>query len=531
MRYFFSFCITLLSATLFAQPSQVTFGTAENEENYPMIRLSNGDFILAGCTKNAGFGGKDVLVTRTSANGNLIWSWQYGGSGDETALSISEAAGGGFIIGGESFSGDPNGDAFLLKIDGAGILQWWKDYGDNLYDITYSVSGLADGSIISAGLVEVAPLDYDAFLMKTDANGDTLWTRVIGLPGIEHAVNVIQTSDSGYIFCGKALGIGQGVCECWVVKTNSNGDTVWTRTYGGIGWDESMDIIEQPNGYIVCGGTNSEGASNYDFLLMHIDLSGNLVWVKQYGGQNVEASYCVQEVPNEGYVIAGYTETYSYTNSRGNDSANAFIVKTNYNGDTLWSMVYGGSLKEECFSIAHVPGTGYAFSGYTQSFGDSLQSYLFITDSAGYTGCLERRTAPVIFSPTFVQGSFAFNVNRGYAVTTPSVSQMNSSAASTVECTLPLQINDNTQKEAVLIYPNPVNTSSFTVHAGQNIAAVNVYAIHGQLISGTDTKTGSPVNVAIVSTPAVAGVYIVIITLEDGTVVKQKLVVTGIDEL
>lgn len=267
-----------------AQTTSVIFGTPENEENYPMIRLANGDFILVGNTKNSGFGNKDVFVTRTNASGFVIWSKQYGASGDETAVSVSPTSDGGFVVGGETFSADPDGDAFIFKIDSLGVLQWWKNYGGTLYDITYSVLGLANGDIVSAGLIETSPLDYDAFLMKTDMNGDTLWTKVIGQSGIDHAVTVIQTSDSGFIFCGKTLSVGQGSCDCWIVKTDMNGDTMWTSVIGGQGWDESMDIIEQPNGYIVCGGTNSEGNSNYDYFLMQLDLSGNLVWVKQYGG-------------------------------------------------------------------------------------------------------------------------------------------------------------------------------------------------------------------------------------------------------
>lgn len=523
MKHFLTVLFLCSSLWLFSQPTQITIGTPENEENYPMIRLSNGDFILAGNTKNIGFGGKDVLVTRTTPNGNLIWSRQFGGSGDETALSISEAAGGGFLIGGETFSNDPNGDAFIFKVDASGNLLWWKEYGDSFYDITYSVLGLSDGSIISAGLMEVSTLDYDAFLMKTDANGDTLWTKVIGLPGIEHAVNVIQTSDSGFIFCGKALGIGQGVCECWLVKTDANGDTLWTRTYGGIGWDEGMDIIEQPNGYVVCGGTNSEGASNYDFFLMQVDLSGNLVWIKQYGGPNVEASYCVQEVPNEGYIIAGYTETYSYTNSRGNDSANAFIVKTNYSGDTLWTMVYGGNLKEECFSVV-VNDSGYAFSGYTQSFGDSLQTYLFLTDSLGYTSCLERRVQPDIWLPTFVESGYSFNVNAGYQVNAPTMQQMNTGVNRTVNCTAPLSTATITAGKEISVFPNPTN-GSITVRSSSPMRMICLYNAHGDVI-GMQFPIATAGNELSVDTPHIPGVYSIAITFDDGTVGTKTIIVT-----
>ncbi len=519
MKIFGAFLLLVLCLSGNAQSAQQIFGTPENEENYPMIRLMNGDFVFAGNTKNTGFGGKDVLVTRTDAAGNLIWSKQYGGSGDETAISISETSNSGFVVGGESFSVDPNGQAFVFKIDATGVLQWWKDYGGAFYDITYSVIGLADGSIVSAGLMETSLGDYDAFLMKTDASGDTLWTKVIGLPGIEHAVNVIQTSDSGFIFCGKALGIGQGVCECWIVKTDMNGDTLWANVIGGQGWDEAMDIIEQPNGYIICGGSNSEGNSNYDFIIMQLDLSGQLVWVKQYGGIWVEDSYCVQEIPGEGYVLAGYTETYSYTNSRGNDSANAWIVKTDYAGDTLWSMVYGGSLKEECFSVAVVPNIGFAIAGYTASFGDSLQTYLFATDTAGFSGCLERRTQPTVFSPAFVQSNYAFNVTSGYVVATPSMGQMNTGTQRSVNCGSPLNVTDAILSDAS--FANPVS-SEFSFSTNRPIRQVSILAINGMFVS---QQNGDRASTLQITAPEIPGLYILSVNYADGSVENFKLVV------
>lgn len=523
----FLLALFLLPGTLsYCQtPTQYTYGTPETEDNFPMLRLSNGDFMQAGSTKNTGFGGKDVLVNRIDAAGALIWSRQYGGSGDETAISIAQTPDGGFIVGGETFSNDPNGDAFIFKIDASGILQWWKNYGGAFYDITYSVFPLASGDIVAAGLMETSTLDYEAFLMKTDQNGDTLWTKIIGVPGIDHAVTVIQTSDLGYLFVGKTLSVGQGSCDCFIVKTDANGDTLWTSVIGGAGWDESMDVIEQPSGYVICGGTNSEGNSNYDFFLMKIDFTGNLMWVKQYGGQWVEASYCVEEIPGSGFLIAGYTETYSYSNNRGSDSANAWIVKTDYNGDTLWSQVIGGNLKEECFSAAIIPPDNIAVSGYTASYSDSTETYIYFTDAYGTSGCTDRRTAPTVFSPNFVQGNYSFSVDAGYAVTTPSMSQMACPTQRTTVC-IPTSIEDYFPPDGAEIFPNPVNTSAFTVRAELNIVRVNVYHMEGRVTIGNVIEPLQPTGTMTIPTPKSAGVYFVNVTLEDGTVVKQKLIVT-----
>jgi hypothetical protein len=329
---------------------------------------------------------------------------------------------------------------------------------------------------------------------------------------------VIQTSDSGYIFCGKTLSVGQGVCDCWIVKTDASGDTLWTKVIGGAGWDESMDIIEQSNGYIVCGGSNSEGFSNYDYILMNLDFQGNLVWVKQYGGVWVEDSYCVQEVPGEGYIFAGYTETYSPTNSRGTDSANAWIVKVNYVGDTLWSMVYGGTLKEECFSVAVIPNSGFAFAGYTGSFGDSLQAYLFITDTAGYTGCNERRTQPTVFSPAFVDASYSFNVSGGLTVSSPTMQGMNTGTQRTLNCGSPL--NAPEAISPTLRFANPV-VGNLILDADRPMDHISIFSINGTLVSQENAENSLTFTAKV---PQASGLYILQVVFEDGNIENYKVI-------
>lgn len=111
---------------------------------------------------------------------------------------------------------------------------------------------LNDGGFLLAGLTEgMVQYDYDAFLLCTDANGDTLWTKKYGGPGIDHAVQVSQTSDAGFLFCGKILRYCAGSCDCWLVKTDANGELLWTNIIGGTGWDESMSLLERTGGYAI----------------------------------------------------------------------------------------------------------------------------------------------------------------------------------------------------------------------------------------------------------------------------------------
>lgn len=482
-KYILLFTLICFYFSASSQVFQFHYGTAFDDDGFPMKKLPDGGFILAGSSKGNNAGGKDASLYRMNSLGQLQWSKQYGGSGDETVLFVERTNNGGYVACGETFSASANGDAFLFRTDSLGNLLWWKNYGGADYDINYSVAPLSDGGFILAGLTQSGPADYDAFLIRTDSNGDTLWTKNYGGPGVDHAVQVIQTSDGGFIFCGKMLSYGAGSCDCWLVKTDANGNLQWTKTYGGAGWDESMDIVERPDGYAVCGGSNSTGAGNYDFMLFKTDLSGNLQWTKLYGGGNIEASYCIIDVPGKGYAFCGYTETFGPGHNRGTDSANVWLIQTDYNGDTIRSMAYGGTLKEECFALDRTNSGGFALAGYTGSFGDSLQAYLFTTDSTGFAGCNEKRSYPDVTIANFVSASYAITLPPGIPVSTFAATTSALNAAGTQLCGGPLSENEIPQTDfSIRVFPNPSH-ENISISFGNEIAEdLQIFDAYGNCV-------------------------------------------------
>lgn len=194
-------------------------------------------------------------------------------------------------------------------------------------------------------------------------------------------------------------------------------------------------------------------------------------------------------------------------------------MKTDYAGDTIWTMVYGGNLKEECFSAVVLPSDGVAFAGFSASYGDSTQTYLFITDSLGFTGCNERRTQPVVFSPSFVQGNYSFNINSGITVNSPTSSQMITGTQQTSVCT-PLAITDAVEME--IFFQNPVS-ETFELHSEKTMTRVCMYSANGQLLSDESVPG---ITSTMITAPDAAGMYVMIIYFADGTQGIRKLIVT-----
>jgi hypothetical protein len=529
MRKHLLFIAVFISSIAFAQQFQVGYGTIHREDAYAVDVTADGGYILSGSSFGNGTGGTDAMLTKTDSAGVIQWSKVYGGTGNELAIYVKAIPGGGYVFSGETFSADPAGDAFIARTDANGNLLWWKNYGTAGYDIAYDIKPLSDGTFIASGLVESATASYDAFLLRADANGDTLWTRTFSAPGIEHAVKVIQTSDNGFLFVGKMFTYANvpGWSDVWLVKTDANGDTLWTNIIGGPVWEEGMDIIESNGGYVLCGGESSFGSGLYDVLLMKTDLSGNLLWSKTYGGAYIEDCYSIVEAPSGGYAIAGYTETFGPGNSRGTDTSNAFVIRTDFNGDTLWTMSYGGLLKEECFSIANISGGGFALAGYTGSFGDSLNAYIFTIDSLGYSGCNERRAHPdVLSNPPFTETHHGVNVLRGLTKTIPTITVSAPAIHDSLFCPGPLSISETTNTSDISIFPNPA--ASFIqlewngkVHNEE--IEISIYDINGKCVIAENKIFTKRLEINTGNLPN--GIYFV--QLRSGNVLANKRVIVA----
>jgi hypothetical protein len=216
---------------------------------------------------------------------------------------------------------------------------WDRTYGDGL---VYSVAETFDGGVIATGYWDGDPLSI--MLLRTDMNGDTLWTRSL-MTG--QGFSVVQTSDGGY-----AVGAGEiSTPRDRFLRFNQDGDTLWTRTYG---FGTIRSVLEMSNGdFILCG-------SNGDVTLRRVNSLGQTIWFKSYGIPNGDVGYSVDQTSDGGFIVGGSTR-------RGcNCSSDAWILRMNAVGDTLWTWKYNGASSswDRVYSIKSVTG-GFLFTGET----------------------------------------------------------------------------------------------------------------------------------------------------------------------
>ncbi|MEO0156491.1 MAG: T9SS type A sorting domain-containing protein, partial [candidate division WOR-3 bacterium] len=251
--------------------------------------------------------------------GNIVWTKTYGGDGNDWLLSsesIKKTNDNGYIIVGTTISfGTGARDIYLIKTDSIGNIQWTKTFGGTEFDDGWAVQQTTDGGYIIAGMTNsFGAGNTDAYLIKTDAIGDTIWTRTYGGSNWDDARAVLQTSDGGYIFTGHTESFGYG-CDFYVVKTNSAGDTLWTKSYHpNIGGAEGNAIQNtSDSGYIIAGYTTTP-TNEGDIFLIKIDSLGTLLWNKTVGGLWEEDAYSIKQTGDSGYIIVGMTLPYGAEN-------------------------------------------------------------------------------------------------------------------------------------------------------------------------------------------------------------------------
>jgi len=241
---------------------------------------------------------------------------------------------------------------------------WFKHYGGTNIDSGRSIHQNSNGTYILAGFTYSFSFGgYDFAIYKLNSSGNKIWFKHYGGANDEKAYSIQQTSDGGYIVAGYTESFTYGSGDIAVYKLNSSGNKVWFKHYGGAN-DERAYSIQQTSdgGYIVAGYTESFTYGSADIAVYKLNSSGNKVWFKHYGGSSGDYGRSIQQTLDGGYIVAGYTYSYTY------GMYDIAVYKLNSNGSKQWFKHYGGSLYDNAYSIQQTSDGGYIVAGNTESY-------------------------------------------------------------------------------------------------------------------------------------------------------------------
>ena len=321
-----------------------------------------------------------------------------GGSEEDIVKKVVATNDGGFVLVGNTKSIDGyfeikdriGNDVFLIKFDLEGQIEWINTYGGTDDDVGNDVIETEDGQFYLIGYSKSSNGDasinkgqHDNWLIKIDSKGKLIWEKSYGFAGHDHAYNIIKTNDGGLFFNGfidvtASQGEGgllrHGVGEFWCHKVDMNGEIIWRRYFGGSNNDRSYDAIETSDGgFILVGTSESQDVEktisfgSYDIWVIKISSSGNLIWEKSYGGSAIDEGVKIIKSQDDNYMIIGNTNSkiIEGVNTIGNNDF--LMIKINSSGTLLNMFRHGSSEFDYAKDIIQTKDGSYFITGYSRN--------------------------------------------------------------------------------------------------------------------------------------------------------------------
>lgn len=400
-----------------------TYGGSKNDSAQSVTATTDGGYIILGYTQSndnditdkqdESF---DYWVLKFDATDQLQWQKTYGGSLDDRGSDIIQTSDGGYAILGYSFSNDGDAtenaglqDYWLVKLDANGNISWEKSFGYQGADSGITMTETNDQGFLVTGILDVTAsggegnssrnanrhAGGDYWALKLDISGNLEWSHYFGGNFTDTPYGVVQTNDNGYIVVGSSdsedtdISSNIGTYDFWVIKISESGDLVWEKSFGGSQIDEARAIVKTNDGnYIIAGDTRSsdndvsqnKGAA--DLWFIKISPSGNLIWERTIGGSSFDVARAIKKSQNNGFLLSGSSRSSDMDVSENKGQNDAWVLKTDNNGNLLWETTVGGSNIDFSYDVAELT------DGSVIAVGDTASSDGDIIENKGFTDLL-----------------------------------------------------------------------------------------------------------------------------------------------
>ena len=359
-----------------------TFGGTRNEIGNSIIATNDSGYAILGYVDstdgdvtNRTTNDSDFLVLKYDANDNLQWQKSYGGTKDDRGNSIIQTNDNGYVLIGFSKSNDGdvgqnegNSDFWFIKLSPSGDINWKRTFGFSGNDFGTSVIQTSDNGFLIVGELDVTSsggqgnsrlinrhAGGDFWAIKLNASGDTEWTKFFGGTFTDTALDVVQTDDNSFIILGTSdstdtdITDPKGDYDFWIIKISNTGNLIWEKNFGGSQIDKAAKLVKTSDGHFLCVGNTRSSNKNItanngggDLWVIKISTDGNMIWEKTYGGTNFDDGTSISPSKNGNFILVGNSRSTDneFTNNGQND---AWILKISSNGNTIWQKFIGGS--------------------------------------------------------------------------------------------------------------------------------------------------------------------------------------------
>jgi hypothetical protein len=358
----------------FREVSFNTIGGRSADSAWDAVRTSDGGYAISGDTRSFGEGGTDIYLVKTDANGVLQWTRAFGGIKDDHGLSIDNSWNHGYIIAGFTNSfGEPGSDMYLMEINAQGEKLWENTVGGGAFCAAYSIKKTSDSNYITAGYTSEGEHTF-AWLVKVNKKGEKIWDKTFGGKGWNIFYSVLPLKTGGYLATGYTSLTNGAKSSVYLVKTRADGKTVWERTFGGIRENRGYYAIQTDDGgYLITAKTTSfiSKGVGWDIYIIKTDGNGREQWHRFITAADIDVGKTIAPV-KDGYIITGTKKCYGMCDS------NVVAEKIDADGNTLWFRIFAGP-KDDYANTVLTDDKGESFiCGSTLSGGNGMSDVMIM---------------------------------------------------------------------------------------------------------------------------------------------------------
>lgn len=370
-----------------------TFGSNQSDIGLSVEALPDGGYILAGFSSGGINGNKnsinkglyDFWVVKLNPNGEILWEKSFGNTSNDNARIIIKCSDGGFLIGGDSNSPqggdksqnahlDNNGvattDYWVIKIDSFGNKEWDKRFGGNGYESIMSIIEVSDGGFLLGGesesnnggdKTENTRGQRDGWVIKINSLGNKIWDKTLGGNKSEGITNMLELPDGNYLLSFNCFAEStggditippKGGSDIWLVKITNTGFVMWDKRFGSTSDERFPSMVKTNDNHIFIasetgnapnGDVSTSSIGGRDFWLLKINLNGNKIWDKRFGGFGDDGTPTITKTYDNRYLLSGATMS-----NAGGDISESYksnndiwIVKIDDEGNKYWNKRIG----------------------------------------------------------------------------------------------------------------------------------------------------------------------------------------------
>ena len=386
----------------------VTLGGSKNESAQSIVATPDGGYAVLGFTQSMDGdvlsktdNSYDFWLLKFDVNGEQEWQKVYGGIDDDRGQDVITTTDGGYAITGSSKSSDGDvsenaglNDFWVVKINDLGIIEWETSLGHSGTDKCFSILQTQDNGFLVSGVIDISSLELDGcgsssanrhaggdyWIIKLDAFGTLLWSKSYGGSFSDTAYSAVETQTGDFIIVGSSdsddadINTNIGSYDFWVLKLSSSGNMLWEKSFGGSEIDRARDVALTSDGNFLITGdsrsSNNDLTNNYgvsDIWIIKIDPNGELIWEKSFGGSNFDGVQAISIAENDSFLISGNSRSSDIDLVQNKGNNDAWIFSINSHGIIQWQTNLGGSNIDLFMDVVELENGSFVAVGNTNS--------------------------------------------------------------------------------------------------------------------------------------------------------------------